>query len=216
VLTAVATDNALGTTTSNAATVTVTSGATTAVLRRGLNGYNGVSDTFLDRNLPTTVRGSFNPLYLDSANYTPLIRFVVFQSEGGPVPNGATIQSATLQLYKQYYNDTVRLNALLKPWIENQATWQLSQTGVPWSALGASGVGTDYSSSVDAVISVPFNPGWVSFDVSTRVRQWATNTTINFGWRLGSPGGTVNAKTFNASEYATDPTLRPTLTIVYQ
>lgn len=216
VLTAVATDNALGTTTSNAATVTVTSGATTAVLRRGLNGYSGVSDTFLDRNLPTTVRGSFNPLYLDSANYTPLIRFAVFQSEGGPVPNGVTIQSATLQLYKQYYDDTVRLNALLKPWIENQATWQLSQTGVPWNALGASGAGTDYSSSADAAISVPFNPGWVSFDVSTRVRQWATNSTTNFGWRLGSTAGAVNAKTFNASEYATDPTLRPTLTIVYQ
>jgi hypothetical protein len=215
VLTAVATDNALATTTSNAATVTVTSGSTTAVLRRGLNGYSGVSDTFLDKYVPTTVRGSFNPLYLDSTNYAPLIRFTIFQSEGGPVPNGVTIQSATLQLYKQSYNDTVRLNALLKPWIESQATWQLSQTGVPWTAAGASGAGTDYTSSTDAVISVPFNPGWVSFDVSTRVRQWEVNTATNFGWRLGAAGA-VNAKTFNASEYTADPTLRPTLTIVYQ
>ncbi len=172
------------------------------MLRRGLNGYGGVSDTFLDRNLPTTVRGSFNPLYLDSANYTPLIRFAVFQSEGGPVPNGATIQSATLQLYKQYYNDTVRLNALLKPWIENQATWQLQPDRRDrGAALGASGVGSDYSSSADAVISVPFNPGWVSFDVSARVRQWATNTSTNFGWRLGSTGRYGKPKTFNASEY---------------
>jgi hypothetical protein len=216
VLTAVATDNLLATTTSTPATVTVTSGATTAVLRRGLNGYSGVSDTFLDRNLPTTVRGSFNPLYLDSANYTPLIRFAVFQSEGGPVPDGVTIQSATLQLYKQYYSDTVRLNALVKPWVESQATWQLSQTGVPWSASGASGAGTDYVSSADASISVPFNPGWVSFDVSARIRQWALNSASNVGWRLGSSSGTVNPKTFNASEYSTDPTLRPTLTIVYQ
>jgi hypothetical protein len=77
-------------------------------------------------------------------------------------------------------------------------------------------VGTDYINSADAAISVPFNPGWVNFDVTTRIRQWALNSATNFGWRFGSSSGTVNPKTFNASEYSTDPTLRPTLTIVYQ
>ncbi len=158
------------------------------------------------------MRGSFNPLYLDGANYTPLMRFAVFQSEGGPVPNGSAIQSAKLQLYKQYYNDTVRLNALLKPWIETQATWQLSQTGVPWSAGGASGAGTDYTSSADAVISVPFNPGWVSFDVTHASAAVGDQYRHQFRLAARTAGGTVNAKTFNASEYSADPTLRPTLT----
>ena len=63
------------------------------------------------------------------------------------MPNGATIQSATLALYKQYYDDTLRLNALLKPWVESQATWTVSQTGVPWSVGGAAGAGTDYSTT---------------------------------------------------------------------
>ena len=148
------------------------------------------------------------PLYLDSANYTPLIRFGVFQSEGGPVPNGATIQSATLQLYKQYYDDTIRLNALLKPWVENQATWQLSQTGVPWSApaqrrrhrlreqrrrghLGAvqSGLGQFRCHRPGAAVG------------HQRHQQFRLAT--------GVTASTVNAKTFNSSEYTTDPTLRP-------
>ncbi|MEP6997522.1 MAG: Ig-like domain-containing protein, partial [Betaproteobacteria bacterium] len=185
VLTAVATDNGGLTGTSTAATVTVTAvTGTTVVLQRGLNGYALVSDTFLDKNLQTTVRGAMTPLYLDSAAYTPLIRFGVFQAEGGPVPTGATIQSATLQLYKQYYDDTIRLNPLLKPWVENQATWLLSQTGIPWTTAGAAGVGSDYASSADAVISVPFNPGWVTFDVTARIQQWANNSSTNFGWRL--------------------------------
>jgi len=216
VLTAVATDNAGLTATSNAATVSVTAATgTTIVLQRGLNGYAGVSDTFLDKNLKTTVRGAVTPLYLDSVSYTPLIRFGVFQSEGGPIPDGSTIQSASLQLYKQSYDDTIRLNPLLKPWVESEATWLLSQTGVPWTTAGAAGAGSDYGNSADAVVSVPFNPGWVAFDVTARVQQWSSNSSTNFGWRLGSTVSPVNAKTLNSSEYTTDATLRPKLTVVY-
>ena len=69
------------------------------------------------------------------------------------MPNGATILSATLALYKQYYNDTLRLNALLKPWVESQATWTVSQTGVPWTVGGAAGAGTDYSTATDALVT---------------------------------------------------------------
>ena len=70
VLTAVATDNAGLTATSNAATVSVTAvTGTTVFLQRGLNGYAGVSDTFLDKYVQTTVRGAMTSLYLDSANF---------------------------------------------------------------------------------------------------------------------------------------------------
>jgi hypothetical protein len=217
VLNARTTDNLGAMTTSAPITVTVTSvsGTTTVVMQRGLLGYAGVADTFLDNYLRTTVRGAMNPLYLDATNYRSLLRFAIFQSEGGPVPNGATIQSAKLELYKQYYDDTLRLNALLKPWVESQATWLLSQTGVAWSVGGAAGSGTDYSATIDAQVAAGFNPGWVVFDVTPRVQQWSNSSGANFGWRMvqTSPGG--NSKTFNSSEYATDTTLRPKLTIVY-
>ena len=94
------------------------------------------------RHVPRRLRANRGTRRLDAAvsrpcDYRPLVRFAIFQSEGGPVPNGAVIQSATLALYKQYYNDTLRLNALLKPWSESQATWTISQTGVPWTVGGA-------------------------------------------------------------------------------
>ena len=216
VLTAVATDNLGASTTSAPITLTVYQNGTSVVLQRGLNNYPGGTDTFLDAYVPSTSRGAYNPLYLNSSTYTPLVRFPIFQSEGGPVPNGATILSATLSLYKQYYDDTIRLNALLKPWVEGLATWNVSQTGVPWSGAGASGAGTDYASSADAMIAVPYAPGWINFDVSNRVQQWSANAAANNGWRLASQGTNSGNKTFNSSEYAPDPTLRPKLTILYQ
>jgi hypothetical protein len=217
-LTARATDNLGAMTTSAPITVTVTSvsGTTTVVLQRGLSGYAGVADTFLDNYLRTTVRGAMNPLYVDAANYRPLLRFAIFQSEGGPVPNGATIQSAKIELYKQYYDDTLRLNALLKPWVESQATWLLSQAGIAWSVAGAAGSGTDFDATIDAQVAAGFNPGWVVFDVTPRVQQWANSSGVNFGWRMVQTSTGYNSKTFNSSEYVTDTTSRPKLTVVYK
>ncbi len=120
---AVAVDNVGGMTASAPVAFTVSATLTTSVLQRGLTGYAGVSDTYLDRYLPTTVRGALDALLLDPVNYNSLLRFAIYQSEGGPVPNGAVIQSATLALYKGYYDDTLQLNALLKPWVEGEATW---------------------------------------------------------------------------------------------
>jgi hypothetical protein len=96
------------------------------------------------------------------------------------VPNGATILSAKLAVYKQYYDDTLRLNALLKPWVESQATWTVRQTGVPWTVGGAAGASTDYSAVTDALVTPGLNPGWVTFDVTPRVQQWASGGA-NYG-----------------------------------
>ena len=215
-LTAVATDNSFATTTSAAINVTVNPGVTgtTVVLQRDLNGYAGVSDTYTDNYLRTTVHGSTTPLLLHPVNYNPLIRFAIFQSEGGPVPNGATILSATLALYKQYYNDTLSLNALLRPWVESQATWTVSQTGVPWAVGGAAGAGTDYSATTDALVTPSWNPGWVTLDVTPRVQLWASGGA-NYGWRMAQTSSGTNSKQFNSSEYTTDTTLRPKLTVIY-
>ncbi len=216
-MTARATDN-LGAVTmsANSPTVTVTSTTTTTVvLQRGLAGYAGVGDTFLNSTATTGAYGAFNPLYLNSTLYLPLLRFAVFQSEGGPVPDGVAIQSAKLGVYKGYYDNTLRLNALLKPWVEAQATWNQSQTGVPWSVAGAAGAGTDYDTNTDALVSVGFNPGWVAFDVTPRVQKWSSKTIANYGWRLTPTTASANNITFSSSEYTTDPTLRPKLTVVY-
>jgi len=210
-LKAVATDNANATTTS--ATVNVVVNPATLVLQHGLSGYAGATDTFLDNYLQTTARGGSATLWQSRVNYVPLVRFAIFQSEGGPVPNGATVQSATLSIYKQYYDDTYVVNALLTRWVQSQATWWYAQTGVAWSVGGANAAGSDYVSAPDASVAGGFNPGWLNFDVTSRVAQWSVNPSANYGWRLSQTGTSPQEKQFNGSEYATDVTLRPKLTI---
>jgi len=212
---AVAVDNVGGMTASAAVPFTVSATLTTSVLQRGLAGYAGVSDTYLDAFAPTVVRGAATALNLDPATYRPLVRFAIFQAEGGPVPNGAVIQSATLALYKQFYDDTLQLNALLKPWVEAETTWTNASAGVPWTVGGASGAGTDYSATADALVTPSFNPGWVSFDVTGRLRQWTSGVGVNNGWILTQIGSGSNIKYFVSSEYTTDTTLRPKLTVVW-
>ena len=212
---AVAVDNVGGMKASVPVGITVSAQLTTATLQRGLNTYAGVTDTFLDAYDPDTPYGASSQLLLDAANYTPLVRFAIFQSEGGPVPNRAVIQSAKLELYKQFYDDPLRLNALLKPWLEGQASWTESQMGTAWSASGAAGAGTDYDVAADALVSGDWNPGWIAFDVTPRVQQWSNALVANYGWRLAQVGTNGNFKEFFSSEYSSNSTLRPKLTIVY-
>jgi len=214
-LTAVATDNAGGATTSSTVNVSVTV-ITSITLQRGLSGYVADFDTTLNRFLLNSPQGATTTLYVNKSDYVPLLRFAIFASEGGPVPDSATIQSATLQMYKQYYNVTVVLNPLLVAWNESQATWNQRQTGVPWAAPGATGSGTDYLATSDAVVSAGFSTGWMSFDVTGRVTQWKAAAGTNFGWRIQQTDAGSGDKIFDSSEYLTDPTLRPKLVVVYR
>ena len=211
---AVAIDNQGGMAKSPPVTFTVSAPLTTVVLQRGLNGYAGSADTFLDGTLPTTSRGAYDTLFLDPIRYTPLVRFAIFQSEGGPVPDGAVLQSATLSLYKQFYSDPLQINAVLKPWNEAETTWLNARTGVPWTAQGAASAGADYVATPDFVVAPSFNPGWVAFDVTSRVQAWSAGGSNN-GWRVSQTNNGGNSKTFTASEFAADPTARPKLTVVY-
>ncbi len=213
---AVAVDNVGGMTASTPVAFTVDASVVAATLQRGVKSYAGVADTYLDGYNTTTNWGASTALYLNPAQGIPLVRFAIFSSEGGPVPDGVVIQSATLALYKQdSYNDTLSLNALLKPWTEAGATWITSQSGAAWSVGGAGGAGTDYDPTPDSLVVGGSSPAWVTFDVTSRMQEWSNDSSTNYGWRLSQTTTGFEWKTFNSSEYAIDPTLRPMLTVVY-
>ncbi len=214
-LAAVAVDNVGGMALSPVVSVSVSAPVFSVVLQRGLNAYAANFDTYLSRAAPGTAQGTATSLYLNVSDYVPLLRFAIFASEGGPVPDGAFVQSATVQLYKQYYDANVGLFPLLVGWSESQATWNQRQAGVPWAVPGAAGAGTDYSATSDVVVAGGFSPGWMSFDVSARVQQWGAAVATNFGWRIAQTDTAGNDKIFYSSEYLTDQTLRPKLTVVY-
>src|SRR5690348_341578 len=72
---------------------------TTVTLMRGLNGYAGVTDALIASDAVSN--GAAQTFELRSATLDALlIRFAIFQSESGPIPNGSTISSATLSMYR--------------------------------------------------------------------------------------------------------------------
>jgi hypothetical protein len=215
-LTAVATDNANAQTVSPAVTVTVQPGSTGTVVLQDGGGYDKTQDVFLCIAHPTFRHGAEALMQDQFSSFTPMLRFGIFQSEGGPVPNGASIQSAKLSLYKYTgYNMTYRLHRVLRDWTQTEATWNDARAGQPWGAPGANSVGVDYVATADAQFAVGWDPAWVEFDVTAAVQAMA-NGGQNFGWRLlPVAGATSGLKRFHTRESTANPSLRPKLEITY-
>lgn len=221
-LTAVAVDDDGARTTSSAVLVTVSesaSSATTLTLQDGLGGYAGTRDAYLYEVHGNSNFGSRADL-LDQVpgtkRYRSLLRFAIFASEGGPVPDGATIASARLGVFKySAYNFSYRLRPLLAEWVESQVTWNQRASGVPWVSAGASGLGTDVASGHDAEAVAPWESGWVEFDVTGGVQAMSYGRS-NHGWVLEGVSGNSNLKKFRSREYAVDAAARPRLVITYQ
>jgi hypothetical protein len=217
-LTAVAFDDRGAQTTSPPVTVTVEASAGASVtFQDGLNGYTLTRDTYLSSFHPSLAFGTSPFIYDHRANnYVGLFRFAIFQSEGGPIPDGAIIQSATLSLYKESaYSMTYAVHRLVRDWSEAAATWQQALPGQPWAVPGAAGSGTDYAAVADAQGSVGYDPGWLQFDVTTGIRQMSAGQP-NRGWKLVPISGYLNSlKRFHSRDSQVAPALRPKLTVSY-
>src|SRR3982751_5730528 len=110
---------------------------TTVTLQQGLNNYAGTIDNWIiafsgaDMN-----KGADVEVDIRSTSDYGLFRFAIFAAEGGPVPDGATINSATLSLYKAFGPDAImRAQRVTKPWTEMGSTWNSTGT-VPWTMPG--------------------------------------------------------------------------------
>ncbi|MFV0276935.1 MAG: DNRLRE domain-containing protein, partial [Parahaliea sp.] len=223
-LTALATDDSGNS--SNSAPVDITveedtpgGGGDTVTLQQGVDGYSGTSDAYVYDFFGNANYGARTTLRDRRARWGGLfrsfLRFSIFQSEGGPVPDGATILSASLGLYKsKVYDHVYRMHPLLVDWQESEVSWNSSGNGVAWASPGAQASGIDYGSTEDAEASTPWGIGWVEFDIAQGVQAIADGRA-NYGWVLHSVSGNGNNKVFYSSEYDNDPSLRPRLTIEY-
>ena len=106
---------------------------TTVTLIQGQNGYAGTTDakiaccSYADANFGA---GTFYALIPDDST-SLLIRFAIFQSEGGPVPNGASVTSATLSFYKYWGPATVfKVNRVLRNWNQSSVTWNTTHRSI--------------------------------------------------------------------------------------
>lgn len=195
--------------------VTGADGSVEVTLQDGVGGYAGTRDTYLSRFYSSATLGTRDRLQEDDGIYAVLLGFAIFQSEGGPVPEGAAIQSATLSLYKySSYDHDYQLHRLLLPWSEEGASWSEREQGVPWASAGAAAPGQDYQADADGSGSIGWSPGWLSMDVTPGV-QAMSQGEANHGWRLLPVGGNGNRKRFYSRETNEAPSLRPRLTVRY-
>lgn len=205
---------------------------TTVTLQNGTNGYAGTTDDWILYSSGANVnQGTITDLDIRNTNTDrAVIRFAIFASEGGPVPNGVTITSATLSLYKYNGPDAViQATRLLRNWTETGVTWNTTGTGTAWTVPGAGGVGTDVVSSADgqgSIADATVNnctastmPAacWLNINVTSGVQAFSTGTT-NDGWLLTQVSSSAidQYKDFNSKDITNFPTARPKLTITYQ
>jgi PKD repeat protein len=188
----------------------------TATLQEGLNSYTGSADTWMWSGEPDTNYGGQTDweMRLNTTTAT-LLRFPIFQAEGGPVPDGATITSATLSVYKFNGASAGTYNArrLLRPWIESQATWDSASSGTAWALGGAQG-GTDVTTAGEAQASMGTELGWLSYDVTSMVQAWRGGAP-NYGFRMRQIAGENQPHDFTAKDHP-QAMFRPKLTVNYQ
>lgn len=194
----------------------VQGGGGVIVLQDGLNGYLGTRDANVASNAVNTNYGTTTTL-TDIYRYSAMmLRFAIFQREGGPVPDNAIVSAAELELYKfTNYSVTMAAYRMLCDWQELQVTWNSCRNGVAWTVPGAFGAGTDYQAVADGSGLAAWTPGWIKIDVSQGVTD-IQGGAPNYGWRLRrTAGDDINTKRYYAHEYLDDVSLRPRLVVHY-
>ncbi|HUW85235.1 MAG TPA: DNRLRE domain-containing protein, partial [Phycisphaerae bacterium] len=156
-------------------------------LQNGLAGYSGTEDTYLSAGGPDSAYGDgYDRMtvtgYADLGPENVNRGLVKFDLTG--IPAGTVITSAKLWLYS--YDDAQAMGStgfygayrLTTNWVENSATWNSSDTGVPWTTAGG-----DFEATPDGTVAKQTGGLiWYTIDVTTRVQDWIDNPANNLGW----------------------------------
>lgn len=207
---------------SNIATVTLFA-AREIVLQEAVNGYTGTQDTYLHWYQADTAYVDADKVSIQERSRHGLLRFDnLFGNGTNQIPDVANVLSAslTLNIFDDdndpkpqsgqgsgklgsnlgFRSKEIVLLNMLQAWDES-STWNSLTNG-----LSVDGVELQQR----IVASMPRQAGLQTVDVTASVRAWA-NGQANNGWGTMRQGKS-DAWAFSSSE-ASDPTLRPRLTI---
>ena len=183
------------------------------MLRQGVNGYTGASDTYLSEYWDMDINyDATDPLKLTtSGSRRALLRFGL-----DPLPSSVVIKSARLSIYsggKDHANNELQADVfrMIAPWDPTTVTWNQPSTGASWGQVGASLAGTDYDASVVASQELDAVGAWYDYNVTDLVQGWRDGSYANNGVMIR---GDVGSGTFSLSSAESGST-QPQLAIVY-
>lgn len=155
-----------------------------------------VVDTWLYEPRPDDGQGEDELLRWDAdRSEDPLagqaVALLRFELSGGPIPEGAEVVSATLQLTVVDHGDVARLLEVLTSWDE----------GTTWNTFGAEpGLisAVDFSPDpVGAVFTNGHEGQIIDIDVTDSVSAWVAGTRDNLGW-LFLPDGSNGVDVYSS------------------
>jgi len=161
-------------------------------------------DTWIQEG-DTTPNGNDTQLYLNkAAGATKLIESLI-QFNLSSISSNATIISSTLSLY--CFDNNNNSGGLTINSYRINADW--NEGNVTWSTRPAMNSGNSTESSTTIT-----NIGWYSWDLTNLTQAWVNTTVSNYGVALYDHNANQQ-KIFYSSDYMTNTTLRPMLTIDY-
>jgi hypothetical protein len=171
-----------------------------ASFQQGTDGYVGAEDTWIEQGAST--HGTDPSLsWGTSPESAALLRFgSLFDTEGGPIPAGATITSATLHYVAHDAGDGANVHEVSVPWADT-----VDHAGFgPTAGIQA---GEDYDPT--PIAAAPGAARVHAVDVTASVSAWSADPSWIF-----VPTGADGVR-IRSAEDATDPRDRPRLAVRY-
>jgi hypothetical protein len=209
-------------------TATETPSTGTITLQQGVDAYDGMTDTILADDVESDVNlGGLDHIEAFRGE-TEEYRRSLMRWDLSSLPDGATINSATLELYR-YESDIfdpiqITLHTITHAWVEGTqmefwpepgytpdgATWETCDGSEDWGTSGG-----DYTPVVVAqtTLNSGAGAGWVSLDVTSAMQAWVQSGTPNYGLLMRPHSGHGYCY-FASGEYENNE-YRPRLTINY-
>jgi len=210
-------------------------------LQQGFNNYSGCQDSGIDGWGPCQnfISGNYSIIgsgcrpgfeLTEEYNTRGLLKFKIFNHEGGPVPDDAIITSANLTFYKNDpYSHVVSAYKLLKNWNEMEVSWNNASQNETWFTPGVDEIGIDRTQELinfttrkcpvltpnwceDRTQDWNFSSGFYNYDITPLVSGYDSGET-NYGWLFTQPSqGALRIASCDNSNLI----LRPKLTINYK
>jgi photosystem II stability/assembly factor-like uncharacterized protein len=137
---------------------------------------------------------------------SPLVRFDISEA----VPANAEVSLSYLGLYTvaDSYPMTAKIYRLLRPWVEQQTTWQQAANGASWQTAGAKGPQDQAQTATDEQTLAKSstdgscgdrNATW--FDITTDINDFANGRAQNYGWVLRGDAGAQISYSLASSQH---------------